>query len=298
MHHSITPSLQHSIFCPVAPRLSAAYDVFSAGKARGGIKKSMAGRLDGKIAMITGGGSGIGAATARLFCREGARVALVDIDRKKVEEEAAQLSHEILSSRILPIMADVSSREQTNEAVSRAVAEFGGLDVLVNNATLREYFPLAEAPEESWQRIIATNILGVANCCQAAIPALRRAGVASIVNLSSVFGVVGRKGMGQYDATKAAILGLTRALAAEEAEHGVRVNAVCPGSTLTPFTLGRAKARGMTEDELRVKGFAPSLLNRWATPEEIAYPVLWLASDEASFITGAVLMADGGLSAI
>src|SRR6266702_3229839 len=133
MHHSITPSLQHSIFCPVAPRLSAAYDVFSAGKARGGIKKSMAGRLDGKIAMITGGGSGIGAATARLFCREGARVALIDIDRKKVEE-AAQLSHEILSSRILPIMVDVSSREQTNEAVSRAVAEFGGLDVLVNNA--------------------------------------------------------------------------------------------------------------------------------------------------------------------
>jgi meso-butanediol dehydrogenase/(S,S)-butanediol dehydrogenase/diacetyl reductase len=104
--------------------------------------------------------------------------------------------------------------------------------------------------------------------------------------------------MGQYDATKAAILALTRALAAEEAQHGVRVNAVCPGSTLTPFTLGRAKARGMTEEELRSKGFAPSLLNRWATPEEIAYPVLWLASDEASFITGAVLMADGGLSAV
>ena len=89
-----------------------------------------------------------------------------------------------------------------------------------------------------------------------------------------------------------------RLRAAEEAQHGVRVNAVCPGSTLTPFTLARAKSRGMTEEELRVKGFAPSLLNRWATPEEIAYPVLWLASDEASFITGAVLMADGGLSAI
>jgi meso-butanediol dehydrogenase/(S,S)-butanediol dehydrogenase/diacetyl reductase len=157
---------------------------------------------------------------------------------------------------------------------------------------------MAEAPEESWQRIIATNILGVANCCQAALPVLRRASGASIVNMSSVFGVVGRKGMGQYDATKAAILGLTRALAAEEARYGVRVNAVCPGSTLTPFTLSRAKARGMTEADLREKGFAPSLLNRWATPEEIAYPVLWLASDEASFITGAVLMADGGLSAI
>ena len=258
----------------------------------------MAGRLHGKIAMITGGGGGIGAATARLFCREGAKVALVDIDKKKVEQQSGQLSQEIVSAQILPLIADVSRREQIGDAVSRAVGEFGGLDVLVNNAAVREYFPLAEAPEESWQRIIATNILGVANCCQAALPALRRASGASIVNMSSVFGVVGRKGMGQYDATKAAILGLTRALAAEEAQHGVRVNAVCPGSTLTLFTLARAKSRGMTEEELRVKGFAPSLLNRWATPEEIAYPVLWLASDEASFITGAVLMADGGLSAI
>src|SRR5947207_14938529 len=102
-------------------------------------------------------------------------------------------------------MADVSSREQTNEAVSRAVAEFGGLDVLINNAALREYFPLAEAPEESWQRIIATNILGVANCCQATIPAIRSAGINSIVHLSSVLGGVGRKGMGQYDATETAL---------------------------------------------------------------------------------------------
>lgn len=258
----------------------------------------MAGRLNGKIAMITGGASGIGAATTNLFCLEGAKVALVDVDRKKGEEEAARISREIPSAQILPLTADVSSREQTNDAVSRTVVDFGGLDVLVNNAAMREYFPLAEAPEESWERIIATNILGVANCCQAALPVLRRASGASIVNMSSVFGVVGRKGMGQYDATKAAILGLTRALAAEEARYGVRVNAVCPGSTLTPFTLSRAKARGMTEADLREKGFAPSLLNRWATPEEIAYPVLWLASDEASFITGAVLMADGGLSAI
>ena len=258
----------------------------------------MSGRLDGKIAMITGGAGGIGAATARLFCREGAKVALVDIDRKQVEAEAAQMSREISSSQILPLAADVASRDQIVEVVSQTVGEFGALNVLVNNAAVREYFSLAEASEESWQKIIATNILGVANCSQAALPALRKAGAASIVNLSSVFGVVGRKGMGQYDATKAAILSLTRTLAAEEAEHGIRVNAVCPGSTLTPFTLGRAKTRGMTEDELRAKGFAPALLNRWAAPEEIAYPILWLASDEASFITGSALMVDGGLSAI
>src|ERR1051325_9960540 len=256
------------------------------------------GRLDGKVAMITGGAEGIGAAAARLFCREGARVALLDIDGQRVEEEAALISREIVPSLILPLVADVSSREQTCGAVSRALREFGGLNVLVNNAAAREYFQLAEAPEASWQRIIATNILGVANCCQAALPALRSTIGASIINISSVFGVVGRKGMGQYDATKAAILSLTRTLAAEEAEYGIRVNAVCPGSTLTQFTLGRAKARGMTEEELKVKGFAPCLLNRWATPEEIAYPVLWLASDEASFISGAALMVDGGLSKI
>jgi 2-hydroxycyclohexanecarboxyl-CoA dehydrogenase len=258
----------------------------------------MGDRLHGKTALITGAGSGIGAAAAHLFCREGAKVALVDIDKKKVEEGAKELSREIPSSQILPVTADVSSREQMCQTVARAVDELGALDVLVNNAAGREYFSLAEAPEGSWQRIIATNILGVANSCQAALPALRKAQGASIVNVSSVFGVVGRKGMGQYDATKAAILSLTRTLAAEEAEHGIRVNAVCPGSTLTPFTLSRAEARGMTEEELKLKGFAPSLLNRWATPAEIAYPVLWLASDEASFITGAVLIADGGLSAI
>jgi 2-hydroxycyclohexanecarboxyl-CoA dehydrogenase len=110
----------------------------------------MAGRLNGKIAMITGGAGGIGAATAGLFCREGAKVALVDIDGKRVEQEATQLSRKILSSQILPIIADVSSREQTGEAVARAVAEFGGLDVLVNNAAAREYFRLADAPDESW----------------------------------------------------------------------------------------------------------------------------------------------------
>src|SRR6266498_5468427 len=120
----------------------------------------MAGRLHGKIAMITGGGGGIGAATARLFCREGAKVALVDIDKEKVEQQAAQLSQEIVSAHILPLIADVSIREQIGDAVSRAIGEFGGLDVLVNNAAARDYFPLAEAPEESWQRIIATNILG------------------------------------------------------------------------------------------------------------------------------------------
>lgn len=116
--------------------------------------------------------------------------------------------------------------------------------------------------------------------------------------MSSVYAVVGRVGMGQYDATKAAVLALTRVLAVEEAPHGVRVNAVCPGSTITPFTIPRTAARGFTVEQLRTRGVTDTPIGRWAEPEEIAYPILWLASDEASFITGATLMVDGGLSIV
>jgi meso-butanediol dehydrogenase/(S,S)-butanediol dehydrogenase/diacetyl reductase len=130
------------------------------------------------------------------------------------------------------------------------------------------------------------------------LPYLRKSKAGSIVNVSSAFALSGRANMGQYDATKAAILAMTRVLACEEAQHGIRVNAVCPGSTLTPWTVGRAGARGMSLAELKEKGAVPSLLNRWAEPEEVAFPILWLASSEASFITGASLVVDGGLSAI
>lgn len=258
----------------------------------------VAGRLKDKIAIITGAAGGIGSATARLFCREGAGVALLDLDREKVARAADEISRAAPGCRVKAIAADVSLLDDARRAVSETLAEFGALQVLVNNAALREFSSLAEASEESWQRIVGTNLLGMANCCKAALPALRKSKGASIVNVSSVYGVVGRGGMGQYDATKAAILALTRVLACEEAEHGIRVNAVCPGSTLTPFTLGRARARGLSEEELKTRGAAPSLLHRWARPEEIAYPILWLASEEASFITGATLMVDGGLSAI
>src|SRR5215469_7323554 len=147
-------------------------------------------------------------------------------------------------------------------------------------------------------RILAVNVVGYANCSRAALPALRGAPGASIVNVSSVFGVLPRKGMGQYDATKAAIQAQTRVLAAEEAQHGVRVNVVCPGSTLTPFTRGRAVARGMTDAELIEHGAVPSMLGRWASPLEVAYPILWLASDEASYITATTLMVDGGMPVV
>jgi meso-butanediol dehydrogenase/(S,S)-butanediol dehydrogenase/diacetyl reductase len=149
---------------------------------------------------------------------------------------------------------------------------------------------------EEWQRLYSINVLGAVNFCKAALPALRHDGKGSIVNLSSCYAVVGRSGMSIYDATKAALLSLTRSLACEEAPHGIRVNAVCPGGTLTPYTVGRAVASGRKAEEMPSDERTDSLLRRWAKPEEVAFPVLWLASNESSYVTGATLMVDGGLS--
>ncbi len=144
--------------------------------------------------------------------------------------------------------------------------------------------------------MLDVNVIAVSTYCSAALPHLRASGTGSIVNLSSSYAVIGRKGMGLYDATKAALLSLTRTLAFEESPHGVRVNAVCPGGTLTAYHLQRGQARGRTPEEMQAERKTNSLIGRWATPEEIAYPILWLASREASFITGTSVMVDGGVS--
>ncbi len=258
----------------------------------------MADRMQNGIAVVTGGSGGIGAATARLFAAEGAAVAIVDLDPERVREVAASIVDEVPGAAVLPVAADISSEDEAERAVAETVAAFGGLTTLVNNAGVREYGALAEATSESWRRIVGVNLLGTANCAKAALPELRKADAASIVNVSSAHAVVGRKGMGQYDATKAAIVSMTRTWAWEEAEHGVRVNAVCPGGTLTPYHVARYTAQGVSEDELRARQADACLLGRWAEVREIAYPILWLASDEASFVTAATLMVDGGKAGI
>ena len=166
--------------------------------------------------------------------------------------------------------------------------------MLVNNAAYRNTDTVADANLDEWRKVLETNVLGAVNFSKAVLPALRAAGKASIVNVSSCYAVRSRHGFAAYDASKAALLALTRTLAMEEAEHGLRVNAVCPGGTLTPFTIGRARTRGKTEADLRVERKADALLKRWAEPLEVAYPILWLASNEASYVTGATLMVDGG----
>ena len=240
-------------------------------------------RLKGKVALITGGGAGIGAATAEAFCREGARVLLFDVDSAALRKMKKKLARK---AEIM--VGDVADPSAAGAAVARALEKFGRLDILVNNAAARNYSAVAAATSGEWHGILEVNLIGAAAFCRAALPALRRSRNGAVVNVSSCYALKGRKGMAIYDATKAALIALTRTVAHEEAAHGVRANAVCPGSTFTDFH----RKRGLKKDSRGDN----SLLARWAAPEEIAWPILWLASDEASFVTGAALAVDGGLS--
>ena len=253
-------------------------------------------RLAGRVALITGGGGGIGAATGQLFAEEGAAVALIDSDSDAVERAAEAIGDAVKGAAVLPLMADVAREGDAQRAVDVAAAHFGALHVIVNVAGIRVYTPLAEADAGDWQRILGVNVLAAAFTCKAAVPYVRAAGGGAIVNVSSVYAVMGRAGMGQYDTTKAALLGFTRALAVEEAPHGIRVNAVCPGGTITPYHVRRAAGRGVSEAELRGSRQGDNLLGRFAEPREIAHPILFLACEESSFVTGATLMVDAGRS--
>jgi 2-hydroxycyclohexanecarboxyl-CoA dehydrogenase len=255
-------------------------------------------RMDGRVALITGGAGGIGRATAALFCAEGAKVALVDQQASDLDAAAAAIRAEVSGAAVETVVADVSRADAAAQAVQRTVATFGRLDVLVSNAAVRNLDPIADAKPEEWARLLQVNLTGAVNFCKAAIPALRQSGRGSIVVVSSCYATRGRKGFGAYDASKAALLSLVRTLANEEAAHGIRANAVLPGGTLTPYTVGRAKLRGKTEDQLRSEPKSDSLFGRWAEPQEIAYPILWLASDEASYVTGTALPVDGGCTAM
>ena len=256
----------------------------------------MTDRLAGKVAIITGGASGIGRTTAELFSSENAKVLLVDRDSDMLASAAEHIRNEVSGAEIDTAVADVAEEGDAHGAVARALKTFGTLDILVNNAAIRDVGTVEESKQENWDKLWAVNVLGAVNFYKAAAEALRKSGKASIINVSSIGAVCAREDWGIYDATKAALLALTRTLASEEAAHGIRVNALCAGGTVTPFTVGRAESRDQTAEDLRNELREDNLLARWAEPIEIAHPILWLASDEASFITGATLMVDGGRS--
>lgn len=256
-------------------------------------------RLAGKVALVTGGGGGIGEATARLFREEGARVAVVDVDADATRRVADGIDS--AGETVLAIGAGLHEEPEAERAVRETVARFGGLDVLANVAGVRVWGPVTGATPESWRFILDANLLAVAYCAKYAVPHMAGNGGGSIVNVSSANAVSGRPGMAQYDATKAAVLGLTRSMACDHAAQGIRVNAVCPGPTLTMYHVRRRAADGgvsleQAEAEMRSAGAPNTLLGRQAEPREIACGILFLASDESSYVTGATVMVDGGLS--
>lgn len=252
--------------------------------------------MNGKVAVVTGGGSGIGRATCLLFAREGARVVVGDMDLAGGEETVRMIRD--AGGQAIAVQAHVEVESEARAMVEKTVTEFGALQVLVNNAGMRLWGPITDADEAGWDAILAVNVKAAAFCSKAAIPHIVAAGGGSIVLVSSANAVSGRGGMAQYDATKAALLALTRSMAVDHGAQGIRVNAICPGPTITGFHLKRAAADGVGEADLRARSGKNTILQRAAEPEEIAYGILFLSCDESSYVTGATLMVDGGLSAI
>ena len=244
-------------------------------------------RFDGKTVIVTGSGSGIGAATARRFAREGAFVVLNGRTREKLDRTAADLDPQ----RTLVQPGDVSDQASAEALVAAALARFGRLDVLVNNAGVAPTGPFLEASIEDWRKVMASDVDGVFFCTRAALPNLidKRG---SIVNVSSVSGLGGDWNMSFYNAAKGAITNLTRSLALELGEKGVRVNAVNPSFTFTDLT------QDMKDDAALMRKFADRIpLGRGAEPEEVADVIAFLASHDARFVTGVNLPVDGGLMA-
>ena len=248
-------------------------------------------RLEGKVAFISGGARGMGAAEARLFASEGAKVAIGDVledEGRRVVEQISEVGGQAI---FLPL--DVSSESQWANAVSTTVREFGKLDILVNNAGVGATSRVEDTTVEEWDRVMGINAKGVFLGTKVAIPELRRAGGGSIINISSQLGLVGMDiSSPQYQASKGAVRLFTKSTAIQYAKDGIRANSVHPGPINTPMTQPR---RTNPEHQRLMVSRIP--LGRYGESEEVAYGVLFLASDEASFMTGSELVIDGGWTA-
>jgi NAD(P)-dependent dehydrogenase (short-subunit alcohol dehydrogenase family) len=244
----------------------------------------------GRVAIVTGAAKGIGYATAEQFAAAGAKVALIDVSRGEVERAATQIDPK--GERTLPLVADVARRDQVQEAVDACVNAFGGIDVVVNNAGIHFARAVDEYTDEEWDRILAVNLKGAFHTVRSSLPALRRS-KGSIVSVSSMAGVVGQAKGAAYVASKGALVAMTKGLALELGGDGIRVNCVCPAGVDTPLMRGWAATLPDPEAVLRGQA-AMHLLNRMATPDEIARTILFLASPAAAFITGIALEVEGG----
>ncbi len=247
-------------------------------------------RLEGKVAIISGGARGMGAAEARLFAQEGAKVVIADV----LEEEGRQVEAQISESGVqaLFLLLDVTNESDWSNAVSATVTRFGKLDILVNNAGISGRSAVGRTDVETWDRVMDINAKGVFLGTRAAIPEMRRVGGGSIINISSIYGLVGSGGSAAYQASKGAVRLLTKSTAIQYAGEGIRANSVHPGFITTPMTEAIA-----VDPDRNQRVLANTPLGRWGEPEDVAYGVLFLASDESSFMTGSELVIDGGWTA-
>jgi len=248
-------------------------------------------RLTGKVAVISGGARGMGAVEARLFANEGAKVVIGDV----LEAQGHSVATEIKTTggEAVFVRLDVTNEADWQQAVATAVERFGKLDILVNNAGVSGSGRVEDVTLEEWNRVMTINSTGVFLGTKTAIPAMRQAGGGSIINISSQLGLVGTDNSSpQYQASKGSVRLLTKATAIQYASHGIRVNSVHPGPIETPMTAAR---RADPQTLQLILGRIP--LGRYGKPEDVAYGVLYLASDESSFVTGSELVIDGGWTA-
>jgi NAD(P)-dependent dehydrogenase (short-subunit alcohol dehydrogenase family) len=249
-------------------------------------------KLRGKVALITGAGSGIGRATAILFAREGAKVVVVDYNEATARETAELIKKN--GGEAIFIKADVSNGEEVRKMIERAVQEYGRLDILYNNAGIEgQQAPTAECPEENFERVISVNLRGVFLGMKYGIQQMLKQGGGVIINTASVAGMVGFAGLPAYCASKGGVIQLTRTAALEYATMNIRINAICPGVIWTPMV-----ERFTGKREEMIKQFSEiQPVKRMGRPEEVAALALFLASEDSSFITGAAITIDGGYTA-
>jgi len=251
-------------------------------------------RLKDKVAIITGGGSGFGEVTAHLFANEGAAVMLADIKGETAEAVADSINRE--GGRAIWATTDVSSASSVEAMVQATLSAFEQVDILFNNAGIESFGTVIECDEAIWDRTFAVHVRGAYLCSKYALPAMINSGHGGVViNVSSVAGLVGLQHMSSYSAAKDAIISLTRSMAADFAQHGIRVNCIAPGTSMTP--LGQRLIENDTPERLAQR-LSRYPLGRFGQPEEIARSVLFLASDDSSYATGMCLVVDGGLTAV
>ncbi len=243
-------------------------------------------RLEGRKALVTGGGSGIGAAIAARLAAEGAEVWIGDVDSEGAERVAAALAGHALELDVTEI-----------ESARAALAATGTLDVLVNNAGMDEFGFFTYTQPEQWQRVLAVNLVGVLNCTHAALPGMQKSGYGRIVNIASEAGRVGSKGSAVYSAAKGGIIAFTKAIARENARYGVTANAVAPGPIETPLLMGALEFGEIGEKVIETMKDATQI-GRLGQPDEVAAAVAFLASGEASYVTGETLGVSGGLGMV